>query len=40
MYDMNQVFGLDATVEVPVMPGVTMSKPVSRGEDGGGCRYR
>ncbi|KAG2429042.1 hypothetical protein HXX76_011284 [Chlamydomonas incerta] len=27
MYDVNQVFGLDATVEVPVMPGVTMAKP-------------
>ncbi|KAG2449945.1 hypothetical protein HYH02_000049 [Chlamydomonas schloesseri] len=27
MYDLTQVFGLDATVEVPVMPGVTMSKP-------------
>ncbi|KXZ51087.1 hypothetical protein GPECTOR_14g70 [Gonium pectorale] len=27
MYDIHQVFGIDATVEVPVMPGVTMSKP-------------
>ncbi|EFJ49643.1 hypothetical protein VOLCADRAFT_117089 [Volvox carteri f. nagariensis] len=27
MYDIHQVFGIDATTEVAVMPGVTMSKP-------------
>ncbi|GLC36938.1 hypothetical protein PLESTB_000176400 [Pleodorina starrii] len=27
MYDIHQVFGIEATVEVPVMPGVTMAKP-------------
>lgn len=29
MYDVNQVFGVEAKVEVAVMPGVTMSKDVS-----------
>ncbi len=29
MYDLNQVFGVEAKVEVAVMPGVTMSKDVS-----------
>ncbi|GIL50998.1 hypothetical protein Vafri_7068 [Volvox africanus] len=27
MYDIHQVFGIEATIEVAVMPGVTMAKP-------------
>ncbi|GFR52115.1 hypothetical protein Agub_g14628, partial [Astrephomene gubernaculifera] len=27
MYDITQVFGIEASQEVPVMPGVTMAKP-------------